>query len=231
MTDPHRGVARATGRRPAPDPDGNPPTAVLLCLILVVGTLFASLRWDVGIVAVLLLVFAGVVLRFDARFHSFSDVLTVTRAAIDLVLAGGNPYGQGFDQSVPPGAPFAYGPIALLWYLPFRADPGQLEFAVSFVTLAILALRGRVLGLAIYASCPPSSRVPATAPTTPRWGCCCWSRSWLDPRAAIGAVLLAICVAFKPTPWPGSCRWSATRARRSCCRSRLRPSSAGYLRS
>ena len=78
---------------------GNPPTAVLLCLILVVGTLFASLRWDVGIVAVLLLVFAGVVLRFDARFHSFSDVLTVTRAAVDLVLAGGNPYGHGFDQS------------------------------------------------------------------------------------------------------------------------------------
>jgi hypothetical protein len=177
---------------------GNPPTAVLLCLILVVGTLFASLRWDVGIVAVLLLVFAGVVLRFDARFHSFSDVLTVTRAAVDLVLAGGNPYGHGFDQSVPPGAPFAYGPVSLLWYLPFRADPGQFEFAVSLVTLGILAVRGRVLGLAIYATLPALVSSAGDGSNDTSMGLLLLVALLVSIRAPrFGAVLLAICVAFK----------------------------------
>jgi hypothetical protein len=177
---------------------GNPPTAVLLCLILVVTLLFASLRWDVGILAILLLVFAGVVLRYDARFHSYSDVLTVTRAAIDMVLAGGNPYGHGFDQSTPPGAPFAYGPVSLLWYLPFRADPGQLEFVVSFLILALLALRGRVLGLAIYATLPALVSSAGDGSNDTSMGLLLLITLLVSLRAPrLGAVLLAICVAFK----------------------------------
>lgn len=177
---------------------GNPPTAVLICLIAVVLALFASLRWNIGILAVLLLVFAGVLLRFDARFHSFSDVLTVTRAAIDLVLAGGNPYGHGFDQSVPPGAPFAYGPVSLLWYLPFRADPGLFEFGISFVTLAILAIRGRVLGLAIYATLPALVSSAGDGSNDTSMGLLLLLALLVSIRAPrLGAVLLAICVAFK----------------------------------
>jgi hypothetical protein len=177
---------------------GNPPTAVLLCLVLVVVTLFASLRWDVGLAAVALLVFAGVVLRYDARFHSFSDVLTVTRAAIDLVLAGGNPYGHGFDQSVPPGAPFAYGPISLLWYLPFRADPGGFEFVVSLATLGVLALRGRVVGLAIYATLPALVSSAGDGSNDTSMGVLLLVALLVSIRSPrIGAVLLAIAVAFK----------------------------------
>jgi hypothetical protein len=177
---------------------GNPPTAVLLSLILVVATLFASLRWNIGIVAVLVLVSVGVVLRFAARTHSFSDVLTVTRAAIDLMLAGGNPYGHGFSQSVPPGAPFAYGPVSLVWYLPFRADPGQFEFALSLLILSLLAARGRVLGLAIYATLPALVSSSGDGSNDTSMGLLLLVSLLVAVRAPrLGAVLLAVCVAFK----------------------------------
>ena len=61
----------------------------------------------------------------------FSDVLTVTEAAVREVLAGGNPYGHGFEESFPPGAPFAYGPLPLLWYLPALDDPARLELLAA----------------------------------------------------------------------------------------------------
>jgi hypothetical protein len=83
----------------------------------------------------------------------YSDVGVVTRAAIDLVLQGGNPYGVGYDVSVPPGASFPYGPLALLWYLPVQ-DVRVMEMAVSIAIVGLLAVRGRTLGLAIWATSP-----------------------------------------------------------------------------
>ena len=74
--------------------------------------------------AILVLLAVGVALRL-APATGFSDVLVVSQAATRELLAGGNPYGHGFSESVPPGAPFAYGPLALLWYLPSLDRPGQ----------------------------------------------------------------------------------------------------------
>lgn len=112
-----------------------------------------SLRFSVGLAALVALVVAGIDLRFAYIGVGSTDVAEVTRAAIGQMLGGVNPYGVGYAVSFPPGAPFAYGPLALLWYLPFP-DPARLELAVSLVILILLGLRGRVLGLAIYATTP-----------------------------------------------------------------------------
>ena len=132
---------------------GTPPRVTVLSLIVVAATLAASLRWRIGWAAVIILLAVGIALRV-APATGFSDVLVVTEAAIREMLAGGNPYGHGFAESVPPGAPFAYGPLALLWYLPSLDRPGLMELLASLVVLGLLALRGRPLGLAIYAVTP-----------------------------------------------------------------------------
>ena len=107
--------------------------------------------WRIILLVGLLLV--GLAMRL-APPTGYSDVLAVTEAAIREMLAGGNPYGQGYEASMPPGAPFAYGPLALLWYLPSLGDPGRMELLASVMVLGLLALRGRPLGLAIYAATP-----------------------------------------------------------------------------
>ena len=42
------------------------------------------------------------------------DQIIVSRAALRVAHRGGNPYGFGYAESVPPGAPFPYGPLGLL---------------------------------------------------------------------------------------------------------------------
>ena len=132
----------------------NRSLGVVLVLVLAV-TLALSLRWRLGWLVIGVLAVAGVAMRLDLLHAGTSDVLTVTRSAIETTLAGGSPYGIGYASSSPPGAPFPYGPLALLWYLPFRADPRVVELAVSLLVLAVLALRGRPIGLAIYALALP----------------------------------------------------------------------------
>jgi hypothetical protein len=117
----------------------------LACLLVV------SLRWNIRPIALGGLVVAGIALRLQP-FGVESDVLTTTRAAIDLVVAGGNPYGHGFAASSPPGAPFPYGPLELLWY---AVLPANVELLASIAVLAILAAGRRCLGLAIYATLWP----------------------------------------------------------------------------
>ncbi|MEA2621459.1 MAG: hypothetical protein QOH61_369 [Chloroflexota bacterium] len=178
---------------------GTPPPAVVLCLILVAGVLLASLRWQLGLLAVAVLVVVGVILRLDTIGHAFSDVLTVTRAAIDLTLAGGSPYGHGFAESTPPGAPYAYGPLALLWYLPSRAEPYKLELLVSLALLAVFAVRGRILGLAVYAALPPLIVTAADGSNDTSAGLLLMVALLVGLRAPrAGAVGLAIAAAFKP---------------------------------
>jgi hypothetical protein len=117
----------------------------LACLLVV------SLRWNIRPIALGGLVVAGIALRLQP-FGVESDVLLVTHAAIDLVVAGGNPYGHGFAVSLPPGAPFPYGPLELLWY---AVLPANVELLASIAVLAILAAGRRCLGLAIYATLWP----------------------------------------------------------------------------
>jgi hypothetical protein len=76
-----------------------------------------------------------------------ADQLIVGRAALDTVLAGGNPYGIGYAASQPPGSPYVYGPLALLTSL-LRA-PGEALAAAG--TMAVLALTRSFLTLGIFA--------------------------------------------------------------------------------
>ena len=92
--------------------------------------------------------------RYEIREQVGSDVLDVTAAAIDRVVAGLNPYGVGYEESRPPGAPYPYGPLALLWYMPVAHLPRLAELLSASLVASVLALQGRFLGLAIYSATP-----------------------------------------------------------------------------
>ena len=100
--------------------------------------------------ALLILLIGALATRYEIRSRVGSDVLDVTAGAIDRVLAGLNPYGVGYEQSRPPGSPFPYGPLAILWYVPVAHLPRLAELLSASVVASILALQGRFLGLAIY---------------------------------------------------------------------------------
>jgi hypothetical protein len=177
---------------------GLPARPALLAAIGSVVLLVASARWRVGWLALVLLLVAGVALRLEPA-GGFSDVLTVTQAAIREMLAGGNPYGHGFAESVPPGAPFAYGPVALAWYLPVLDVPGTLERLAAVIVLVGLAVRGRPLGLAIYAVMPALVGLTGDGSNDTSAGLMLLVALLACLRWPIGgAVLLAVATAFKP---------------------------------
>lgn len=177
---------------------GTPPRMVVLSLIVVAATLAVSLRWRIGPTVVIVLLLVGLALR-AVPSTGFSDVLTVTEAAAREMLAGGNPYGRGFEESFPPGAPFAYGPLALLWYLPTLDEPARLELLAASVVLVLLALRGRPLGLAAYAVTPAFVVAAGDGSNDTTAGLLILVALLVAVRVPVaGAVLLAAAVAFKP---------------------------------
>src|SRR6185436_19836913 len=94
-------------------------------------TLLAAARWQLKWLPVVVLILCGLALRLSVFGHESSDVADVTANAIQMMHAGFDPYGVAYFVSRPPGAAFPYGPVALLWYFPFRDDPAVLEFYVS----------------------------------------------------------------------------------------------------
>jgi hypothetical protein len=177
---------------------GTPPRVAVLSLIVVAVTLALSLRWRVGWAVIIALLVVGVALRL-APSSGFSDVLVVSEAASREMLAGGNPYGHGYNESFPPGAPFAYGPVALLWYLPSLDDPAAMELMASLLVLAVLALRGRPLGLAVYAVTPAFVVAASDGSNDTTAGVLILVALLVAVRAPVaGAVLLAVAAAFKP---------------------------------
>jgi uncharacterized membrane protein len=74
------------------------------------------------------------------------DQMMVSRAALGVALGGGNPYGFGYAESVPPGAPFPYGPLGL-------ATPllGQVGETLAFAAVAgILAWQRALFTLVFF---------------------------------------------------------------------------------
>ena len=131
------------------------PNPTHVAFFIAVGVLLALSAWrPVGLATIVVLLVGAVVLRLAWSDRTGSDVLQVTKAAIDRVLVGLNPYGYAYPNSLPPGAPFPYGPLAILLYLPFHHVAFLLELLSGFVVAAILALQGRLLGLAVYAAAP-----------------------------------------------------------------------------
>lgn len=167
--------------------------------IFVIGILLAlSLRFDVGALALIAFFVVGVDLRFESIGSGFSDVGVVVRAGIDLAVSGGNPYGVGYAVSSPPGAPFAYGPLALLWYLAV-AEPWVMELVVSIVILVLLTLRGGPMGLAIYATMPILAGLASDGSNDTSAGLLLLVGLVLMERMPrTGAFVLGLAIAFKP---------------------------------
>ena len=165
-------------------------------------TLLAATRWKLRWIPVLVLVACAIALRGAMFGHYVSDVADVTRAAIGYSMGGGNPYGFGYFESRPMGAPFPYGPINLYWYALFSFDPTVLELAVSLGIVAMLAIRalnGRPVGLAIYAVAPPLVLATTDGSNDTSAGLLILAALVVAARRPkLGAALLAVAVSFKP---------------------------------
>lgn len=150
--------------------------------------------WGIGGLLV-----AGLALRLGVPNHFASDVLDVTGEAVRQAYLGLNPYGHGYLASRPPGAPFPYGPIELLWYAPAVGDPRELELFVSCVVLAAFAIRGRPVGLAAYAMAPTIILTATDGSNDTSAGLLLLVALVVATRRpALGGALLAVAVAFKP---------------------------------
>jgi hypothetical protein len=195
---------------------GAPTPVALLVMVVLVATLVASLEWRIETLAALVLVGAGLGLRFAIKDQVGSDVFLVTQAAIERVLGGGNPYGIGYATSIPPGAPFPYGPLVLLWYLPFADQPRVLDLLVSAAILIALAVRGRILGLAVYATAPVVVSLTSDGSNDTSAGLLILVALVAAGRRPLwGGVLLAVAAAFKPyaLAWaPGLLWWAGAPA-------------------
>jgi uncharacterized membrane protein len=70
--------------------------------------------------------------------------MRATAEALDVVLAGGNPYTHQFTSTIPPGSPFVYPPGELAYYLPAHLFAGDLSRVDTvsgiLVVVAIVAI-------------------------------------------------------------------------------------------
>jgi hypothetical protein len=179
-------------------PAATPRVGLVFWGVVLFATLLVSLRFRIGPVALFVMAVAGVSVRLVMVGASSSDALIVTAAAIERVLAGASPWGVGYPESVPPGAPFPYGPIAILWYLPARALPVAMEIAASTAVLVLLGIRGRPVGLALFAFAPMLTVLATDGSNDTSAGLLLLGAILVLQRSRLwGGVALAIAAAFK----------------------------------
>jgi hypothetical protein len=171
-------------------------------LLALAATLVLATRWQLRWLPVIVLILCGIALRLSVIDRESSDVADVTRLAILSVIGGDNPYGVGYFASRPAGAAFPYGPVALLWYFPFRADPQMLELIVSIGLMAFFGYRaanGRPIGLALFALAPPLVLAAMDGSNDTSAGLFILAAIVAGTKRPIaGAILLAVAIAFKP---------------------------------
>lgn len=165
-------------------------------------TLVAAMRWQLRWLPVGVLILCAIALRLAMSGREASDVADVTGFAILSATHDGNPYGVGYYVSRPPGAAFPYGPVALLWYLPFWRNPAMVEFLVSIALTCYFGFRagnGRPIGLAVFALAPPLVLAAVDGSNDTSAGLFILAALAVGAtRPAIGAMLLAVAIAFKP---------------------------------
>jgi len=179
---------------------GSRPGGETIAALVVVGVALAiAVRWSVAPVAIGALLVVGIGLRAGIQIHYGSDVIDVVAAAIRHVEFGNNPYGIGYDQSRPPGAPYADGPLALLWYAPLQNDGWEMELLMACVVLTLLAMRGKLLGLAFYAVGPTLVAIAGDGSNDTSAGVLLLAALVVGERhRKTGGALLAVAAAFKP---------------------------------
>jgi len=113
---------------------------VLLLLFWLVA-LPLAVRWPVPTI-----IAASLILRFGFVDRCCADQIIVSQAAWERVLSGEGPYGVGYASTIPPGAPFPYGPLAVLWWVPGEG----VELAAALGIMAILAWQRALVTLAVF---------------------------------------------------------------------------------
>lgn len=179
---------------------GSRPGGETIATLVVVGVALAiAVRWSAAPLAIGVLLIVGIGLRAGIEIHYGSDVIDVVAAAIRHVEFGNNPYGIGYNASRPSGAPYAYGPLALLWYAPLQNDGWELELLMACLVLTLLAMRGKLLGLAFYAVAPTLVAISGDGSNDTSAGVLLLAALVVgERRPKSGAALLAVAAAFKP---------------------------------
>lgn len=131
-----------------------------------------------------------------------SDVVRATREAIEVFLAGGNPYTHTLQSTIPVGSPFVYPPGEFLFYLPAYAlfgDISRVETATGVLTVAAIVAAGPVVGFARTA-------LPAMLYAT--WGIAAFRTQdgGNDVSAAFLATVALVALAHTASPRPSVAR-------------------------
>jgi hypothetical protein len=125
----------------------------------------------------------------------FADQLAVARAGAFIALDGGNPYLARYAESVPPGAPFVYGPLALVGGL--IGVWGEVVAGVA--SMALLAWKRCWLSLAVYGSLVLVVQLTASGANDVAPGFfIAAGMLMLISRPLAGGLLLAVAAALKP---------------------------------
>lgn len=94
------------------------------------------------------------------------DQLAVSRAALSVIASGASPWGIAYAESVPPGAPFPYGPLAAVVAplgvpLEIAAMAGLLLLLAGTQTLITLAILGGATAWVELGTCGLNDHLPA----------------------------------------------------------------------
>jgi hypothetical protein len=119
----------------------------IFALVPIIATLRAR-----PVLAGLAMIVGSIALRFAFGGAAHTDTLDIAQSAAARAFQGLNPYGVGYASSLPPGIPYPYGPVGLIWWLP--GEP--LEFLGAVGTLAVLLWARAWITLAVVASLLPS---------------------------------------------------------------------------
>jgi hypothetical protein len=149
-----------------------------------------ALRWPLPTI-----VGASLLLRIGFADRCCTDQIIVSQAAWERVLSGEGPYGVGYASTVPPGAPFPYGPLGVIWWVPGPV----VEFAAAIGIMALLAWQRAFVTLAVFALWLPSVRPQLIGVNDYSPGLLILL-AWLllRSRPLVGASLLAAAAALKP---------------------------------
>jgi hypothetical protein len=160
-----------------------------LLLVWVVAVPLA-LRWPVPT-----LIGASLILRMGFVDRCCTDQIIVSQSAWERVLSGAGPYGVGYASTIPPGAPFPYGPLAVIWWVPGPV----VEFAAALGIMAILAWQRAFVTLALFAVWEASIKIQWIGVNDYSPGLLILvAMLVLRSRPLVGAVVLAGAAALKP---------------------------------
>lgn len=188
--------------------DGHPEAWLALLATPVVLLVRSSLAVAAALVA------GGAWLRFvmGLATEPIADQLWVSQAAAARVLAGGTPYGVGYDVTVPPGAPFVYGPLMLIW----GAAGTWGEAAASVATLGLIAWTRSWVTLAGMAAFPLFVIITSIGINDSAPGFFITAGVLaMRHRPIVGGVLIAVAAALKPYAFawlPGLIGYGGVRA-------------------